>query len=306
MQFTNAGVYTVMVSNAGGSVASPPAIIDVAPALVEGQTGGGFTLTWPSPFILQSAPNVTGPYSDVPGATSPYVVNLSAAPHMFFRLRAPDFALSITYSGGLANIQVTGPPGEVFILQASSDFVNWTGLLTNTAPYTFLDTTAPPFSMRFYRVIPALSANAATTLPTITAQPQSQTDPYGSSTTLSVTASGSGPFSYQWFFNGNLIPGATGSSLSLTGLQFTNAGLYSVTVSNAAGTVTSQPAVVNVEPKLLAQTVGQNLTLTWPSPFVLQSAASPAGPYADVPGALSPYSVNMTATSQKFFRLRSP
>jgi hypothetical protein len=224
---------------------------------------------------------------------------------MFFRLRAPDFALNVSYSGGFANLLVSGAPGEVFIIQGSNDFANWTNLQTNTAPSTFVDTSAPQFVMRYYRVILApLSATAAVSLPSISAQPQSQVDAYGSSASLSVAASGSG-LAYQWFLNGTAIPGATNSSLSLTDLQFANAGLYSVTVSNAAGAVTSQPAVVNVAPKLMAQSAGQTLTLTWPSSFILQSATSPAGPYADVAGAVSPYSVDTTKSAHLFFRLRS-
>ena len=51
--------------------------------------------------------------------------------------------------------------------------------------------------------------------PAITTQPQSQTIEPGSTATLSVVASGSGPLSYQWYrFTPGLvpIPGATASS----------------------------------------------------------------------------------------------
>ena len=49
---------------------------------------------------------------------------------------------------------------------------------------------------------------------------------------------------------------------------------------------------------------GNDLVLTWPSGWILQSASNVAGPYSDVPGAGSPYSYNMTQGSQQFFRLR--
>jgi len=120
-----------------------------------------------------------------------------------------------------------------------------------------------------------------------------------------VTASGSG-LTYQWQLNGANIPGATGSSLNLNALQFNNAGLYSVVVGNAGGAVTSSVAVVNVASKLVSQINGNNMTLTWAGPFILQSALSPAGLYTDVPGATSPYTYNTTTGPQKFFRLRSP
>ncbi len=50
------------------------------------RTGSTLTLTWPSGWFLQSATNVTGPYEDVPDASSPYPVNMTS-PQQFFRLR---------------------------------------------------------------------------------------------------------------------------------------------------------------------------------------------------------------------------
>jgi hypothetical protein len=44
-------------------------------------------LTWPAGWTLQSATNVTGPYMDVSGATSPYTNLFSSGPRRFFRLR---------------------------------------------------------------------------------------------------------------------------------------------------------------------------------------------------------------------------
>jgi hypothetical protein len=44
---------------------------------------------------------------------------------------------------------------------------------------------------------------------------------------------------YQWQFNGAAIPGATNNTYFLQNLQPTNAGSYSVVVSNSAGAVTN-------------------------------------------------------------------
>lgn len=49
------------------------------------RSGNTLTLTWDPGFILQSSTNIAGPYSDVPGATSPHIV--SSPPNRFFRLR---------------------------------------------------------------------------------------------------------------------------------------------------------------------------------------------------------------------------
>lgn len=60
------------------------------------------------------------------------------------------------------------------------------------------------------------------------------------------------PLSYQWRFNGVDIPGATGSSLSFTNVQLTNAGSYTVAVMDSIGAVTSLPATLTalVTPQL--------------------------------------------------------
>ncbi len=94
----------------------------------------------------------------------------------------------------------------------------------------------------------ATSADATLVLnmpPSITNQPQSQTVIVGQNVTFSVGASGTTPFSYQWQFNGNGIPGATASSFSLAAAQRANAGVYSVLVMNSAGTAISDNALLS-------------------------------------------------------------
>jgi hypothetical protein len=71
---------------------------------------------------------------------------------------------------------------------------------------------------------------------------------WGQSNTLSVLAWGTGPLDYQWFDNGNAIAGATNQDLTLTTIQATNAGLYSVVVTSSLGSATNAPEQVVVEP----------------------------------------------------------
>jgi hypothetical protein len=71
---------------------------------------------------------------------------------------------------------------------------------------------------------------------------------WGLTNTLSVVAWGSGQLSYQWFDNGIGIQDATNQTLTLTSIQFTNSGLYSVVVSSPLGSVTNTPAPVVVCP----------------------------------------------------------
>jgi hypothetical protein len=51
---------------------------------------------------------------------------------------------------------------------------------------------------------------------------------------------------YQWFFNGAPLSGNTGTNLTLSPLQKTDAGAYWVVVSNVFGIVTSAPAQLTV------------------------------------------------------------
>lgn len=90
-------------------------------------------------------------------------------------------------------------------------------------------------------------AAVAGTAPTITSQPTARTVTAGTGTTFSVTATG-GALSYQWYFNGNAIAGATASDYTITSAQTANAGSYHVVVSNFYGSVTSNTVQLTVNP----------------------------------------------------------
>ena len=83
-------------------------------------------------------------------------------------------------------------------------------------------------------------------LPSITAQPQNQTVPVGSTASFSATASGTAPLQYQWLFNHSVLQGQTARTLVLANAQFGQAGEYAVQVKNAAGSVESAGAVLRV------------------------------------------------------------
>ena len=83
----------------------------------------------------------------------------------------------------------------------------------------------------------------------ITLQPQDTTVLLGSLTNLTVTAIGAEPLHYQWMFYGTNIAGATDSSLAFASAQMTDAGVYSVSVSNSYGSITSSNAVLQVLPE---------------------------------------------------------
>ena len=95
----------------------------------------------------------------------------------------------------------------------------------------------------------------APSAPVITIQPQGQMIQSGSNVSFAVTADGSMPLNYQWQFNGQNLAGQTAASLSLTNVQFANAGGYSVIVTNAYGSTNSAVAQLTVFTNLVvAQT----------------------------------------------------
>ncbi len=79
--------------------------------------------------------------------------------------------------------------------------------------------------------------------PAITTQPASQTATLGQPATFGVTATGTGPLAYQWYMNGVAISGATSSTYTTPPTTSSNSGaVYTVTVANSAGSVTSNSA----------------------------------------------------------------
>jgi hypothetical protein len=82
--------------------------------------------------------------------------------------------------------------------------------------------------------------------PIITLQPKTQVAIAGQNISLSVAATGTGPFNYQWLFKGSPLPQAASATLSLSSLQPTNSGDYSVVVLGPAGATTSDRAFITV------------------------------------------------------------
>ncbi|HUR47685.1 MAG TPA: FG-GAP-like repeat-containing protein, partial [Candidatus Saccharimonadales bacterium] len=133
------------------------------------------------------------------------------------------------------------------------------GTISN-APYTLTWTNVPvgtfTLTAKASDNLGAVTTSAGITVtvnpvpipPTISGQPQSRSVEIGSNVSFSVTAAGTAPRSYQWLFNGNVLSGATTSNLVLSSVQFSNAGQYSVIITNIAGSITSNPAILTVTP----------------------------------------------------------
>jgi len=116
--------------------------------------------------------------------------------------------------------------------------------------FTFASSIVADTPQRFY-IVRVAGTNPPPVGPAITVQPQDTTNLLGNSATFSVSATGTAPLSYRWYFNTNTpVNGGTGPTLTLANVQYTNAGGYSVVVTNVAGSVTSRVAqliVTNIE-----------------------------------------------------------
>jgi hypothetical protein len=102
--------------------------------------------------------------------------------------------------------------------------------------------------------------------PVILTQPVDRTAFVGSTATFSVVAGGSAPLAYFWekdkqdgLGTWDLVAGGTGATLSLTNVQFAQAGTFRVTVSNALSVVRSVPAQLTVQedPANVVSTIAQ-------------------------------------------------
>lgn len=77
-------------------------------------------------------------------------------------------------------------------------------------------------------------------LPSFVREPANAAVPEGSTWRGEVAAQGTEPISWRWFFQGNPIPGATGSNFEIASVSAADLGVYAVTASNSVGQVTSR------------------------------------------------------------------
>jgi hypothetical protein len=85
--------------------------------------------------------------------------------------------------------------------------------------------------------------------PTIVTQPAATTVLDAAPGSFSVVANGTAPLSFQWRRNGTDIAGATGATHNFIADFADNGAIYTVVVSNAAGSATSNGATLNVTPR---------------------------------------------------------
>lgn len=205
---TNSGAYTVVVTNAGGSITSAPAWLTII--------GAPSITNQPASQIVNLGANVT--FTTGVAGTGPLTFQ--------WRFNGTNIAGATTNTYSISNVQATNQG-------------NYSLLVTNSAGST-------------------VSSNASLTVnlpPSISTQPVNVITNQNCPATFAVIASGASPLSYQWRFNGGNISGATNSSYTMSSVTTNNAGGYSVFITNMAGTLLSSSATltVNVAPVITAQ-----------------------------------------------------
>jgi alpha-tubulin suppressor-like RCC1 family protein len=95
----------------------------------------------------------------------------------------------------------------------------------------------------------SVSASASLTvlinLPKISLAPTNIFQPVGQPASLSVTATGTAPLTYQWLKDGMMLPGQTNTTLAFSSIQYADYGSYQVSVANPGGVAVSLPVLVS-------------------------------------------------------------
>ncbi len=204
-----------------------------------------------------------------------YVFSIAAAgvvlpPHCDVDTLAAPLKSGTTTGDGVYNVgavaTVAATPAAGFV------FVNWTendqvvGVNPN---YTFTNALNQALVANF---TPAVAGG-----PQILTQPAGLTLNQGQTATFNVIAQGAAPLAYQWRWQGTALAGATGPGLSLTNVQGTNAGAYTVVVTNAQGAVTSAVATLTVRtpPAITNQPMSVSVGAGTPVTFTVGATGTP-------------------------------
>jgi lysophospholipase L1-like esterase len=284
VQISDAGSYSVTITNVAGSVTSGPANLTVlVPPAISTQPQSCTNVVGTTAMFGVAASGTT-PLSyqwQFNGANVPGATGTSLTLNSVQAGDAGNYTVVVTNSGGaitsaVATLTIWIPPSISSQPQSRTNVVGTSAAFSvaanGTPPLTFqwqfnganiAGATGAAFTLGnvqpsdagSYAVVVTNSAGSVTSAaavltvlvpPSITAQPQSRTNVVGTAANFSAAASGTAPLSYQWQFNGANVPGATGTSLTLNSVQASDAGNYTVVVTNTGGAITSAVAQLTV------------------------------------------------------------
>jgi hypothetical protein len=110
----------------------------------------------PLPSATNAVLKLAGITANQAGHYSVTVANIlgttnTAAALSVYPTAAATMATATAPSRGQFAMNINGVPGYKYVVQVSTNMVNWTSVQTNTAPFTFVDSNASHFRQRFYR-----------------------------------------------------------------------------------------------------------------------------------------------------------
>ncbi len=181
-----------------------------------------------------------------------------------FTLTAQGFVLSQLFAAPhwrKNGVVIPGATGPTLTLPSVA--------LSDAGLYGLYDPDGAPLSLN-YRLKP-LDAPAIVTPPAAA----SVVAPAGTNFTVAASST---LLAYQWLFNGTPIPGATNATFTLASTSATNDGLYSVTVTNPVGTVTSTAARLTVNFAPTASLITPPTQVVRRIPFTLTANSTGTGP----------------------------
>jgi hypothetical protein len=234
------------------------------------QNNGGPTLTCAllsGSLCILGGTSVGAPPTDQRGAIRP-PNNCDIGAYQYTTQETPIISTEPESQISLAESNVSFTASAIgigpFYYQWQLDGTNIAGATSSTLTIPVVQTNLGTYAVVVTNLFGTnTSSNAVLSMyPSIVAPFTGAITYWGQSNTLSVGAWGTGPLDYQWFDNGNAISGATDETLTLTDIQATNAGFYSVVVTSALGSVTNAPAQVIVEPAGVSLGFSPTLTIS--------------------------------------------
>ena len=220
-------------------------------------------------LVTNGASTITGRISGTPASTG--VTNITVmAGYVGGYTYSTNISITIIANSGTAPVITNQPVSLTNNVSSNAAFTVTAGTAplhyqwyfnTNTALLNATNTSLTLTNIQLtntgnYRVIITNSSGSVTSSfatltvwqpPIIANDLLSLTNLVSSNATLTINASGTPALKYQWYFNTNTsLLNATNTSLTLTNLQLTNAGIYSVILTNSAGSVTSSFAKLTV------------------------------------------------------------